>query len=224
MEQIDLLPIFIIEMISTIFGFGLLIIEIRTLHPSFKSGNRRIILSLLGILVFTNFIHLIRAAGIYADNPSIRQIGAILSALLATSSLVIWGSYATKLNNKKRLVGLGGILLGTALYIVGVSINNLIVIILGVGFFSIIAIITVIFLFRFVFSETTYTFAKKRIFLMTLSISFIAIFEGLSVGMLNAENYVMATIFFGFEIPARILMTLSINLNEKIQGLLSFIH
>ncbi len=217
--------LFYIELIISITGFSLFIIELRALSNSLRNPgkNRSIVLSLLGILFFSNFIYLMRTIGIYTDNLTIRQLGAAFSVLVTELFLINWGSFATNISDHRRNTLSFGIVLGAILFATGTFIQNIVLIIFGVLFFAALPVGMLFWLFMYVFGKSPYIFAKQRIFLMSSSLAMIIILEGIAVAALEAHHYTISNIIFTFELPIRVLMTMSILLPRKIQDILSII-
>ncbi len=221
----NLVCLFQVELIIVIVGFSLFVIEFKKLFHSIKSDrkNSEIIISLLGILFFSNFIYLMRTIGIFTNNIAIRQLGAAVSVLITEIFLINWGSFATNIRNDIRHTLSLGILIGSILFIVGTFFDNILFIVSGVLVLAVFPVGMIIWLFVYVFGKSPYIFAKQRIFLMSLSLSLIIVLEGFAVTILETNHYRLSTLIFLFELPVRILMTMSIILPKRIQKILLII-
>lgn len=218
----DLSMLFYLEVFRLTIGFLLLIPEFKRLGPTMKTSTT---LSLVGILVFYNFIFLTRALGIGINNSSVRQYAPAISGLLSAICLIFWGSIIINLATIKQRAAFSGIVFGIVLFVIGAAIGNIAISVLGLSLFVSTMVIMILLMYSFVFKQSPYIQARYRMFLMAVAITIMVIFEGSGVIAMRNNNYDLAIIFFFIEIVGRFTMTLSILLPYRIKLILGqFIH
>ncbi len=214
----DLQLIYYTEVSRSLIGFSLLFPELIRLKSSIKQKPT---ISMIGILIFYNLIFLTRALGIKHQNSAFRQFAPALSALMSAIFLVTWGALVINLDSDKHKIAVVTTALGILVFIIGAIFENPYLSIFGISIFCLTMITIIGQMFLFVFRQSPYLQARYRIFLMTVATVMMIIFEGIGVIAMRAENYYIATIFFGIEVVGRIIMTLSIFLPNKVKNGLS---
>lgn len=218
MITVNFLFILIVELLIFSVGSIALTKELSNLKSTIKKKET---LSLIGILFFTNLVYFTRALGIITGNATLRQLGPTLSAFAAALFLIYWGSAATRITELKRNFMFLGISFGIVSFVIGFTIDIVYLSILGIILLGIIPVSLIIWLFYYVSKTTSYPFARKRIFLMSLAFTMTIIFEGTGVYLMRTGIFRLAWIAFLGELPARIVMYYSIKLPRWLQEYLN---
>ena len=215
-----LTPILFVEILRSLIGFSLLIVESIRLKESLSQKPTKYLLS---ILFFYNMIFFTRAIGIVSKNDNFRQAAPAMSGLLTAIFLILWGSSIINLTPNQEKLSLSMITIGIFSFLFGVLMSNVYIAIIGLLLFMGTTIWIVRKMRIFVFKSSPYIQARYRVFLMFIAIIIMIIFEGSGVIAMREVNYNLAAGLFTIEILGRITMASSIFLPTRIKMILSHI-
>ena len=210
------------ELFLAIISSGFFFFELKTLNVNLQNKST---VELIGFLLSLNLTYFMRVIGILSDSIVIRTYLTGVIALIGGMLFIIWGVTLSESKRWKVNLSYTCLILGMILFLDGRYNNRMLFSRLGLIIMILGPLIIMTMIFRYVFSSSPYVRARHRLFVLTLSFLFYAIFEGFAVANLGSKNYLMAALFFILVLPWRFGMTLSIMLPPNLTNFLfKFIH
>ncbi len=213
-----LLPIFAVESILCLLSLIFLIIELKSM--SAVIFNRKTLL-LIGFLISLTSAYLTRSIGIFFSHNGIRLFGPTLSAVFGGMFIIAWATSIVGIKREYQQFLVTSFVIGLFIFLTGRWLNNFILEFLGLIFSMTIIIGVILRMFFFAFQKSPYIKARQRVFGMMIGFIGFSIFEVFAVIAMSKEQFYLSAILFLFELPFRLILTMSILLPKRVIEIMS---